>query len=115
MTHPSEFETNKAAGETMNDEIKKLTQHDMSDDCPVCRTQDVVAMALMPAAAAWEMANELPRFSLALQGAAGLLGAMLEEGIDRAEIDAAISDLLDDIEAAIAEDRVMGGPPQGSA
>ena len=99
----------------MNDEIKKLTQHDMSDDCLVCRTQDIVAMALMPAAAAWEMANELPRFSLALQGAAGLLGAMLEEGVDRADIDAAISDLLDDIEAAIAEDRVMGGPPQGSA
>jgi len=115
VTHPSEFETNKAAGDIMDDAIKKLTQHDMSDDCPVCRTQDVVAMALMPAAAAWEMASELPRFSLALQGAAGLLGAMLEEGIDRTTIDSAISDLLDDIEAAIAEDQVMGGPPQGSA
>jgi hypothetical protein len=115
VTHPSEFKTNKAAGDKMDDDIKKLTQHDMSDDCPVCRTQDVVAMALMPAAAAWEMANELPRFSLALQGAAGLLGAMLEEGVDRTEIDSAISDLLDEIEAAIAEDRVMGGPPQGSA
>ena len=99
----------------MDNKIKKLIQHDMSDDCPVCRTQDVVAMALMPATAAWEMANELPRFSLALQGAAGLLGAMLEEGIDRGDIEIAIGDLLDDIETAIAEDQVMGGPPQGSA
>ena len=99
----------------MDDQIKKLIQHDMSDDCPVCRAQDVVAMALMPATAAWEMANELPRFSLALQGAAGLLGAMLEEGIKRGDIEKAIGDLLDDIEAEIAEDQVMGGPPQGSA
>jgi len=99
----------------MDDQIKKLIQHDMSDDCPVCRAQDVVAMALMPATAAWEMANELPRFSLALQGAAGLLGAMLEEGIGRGDIEKAIGDLLDDIEAEIAEDQVMGGPPQGSA
>lgn len=99
----------------MNDEIKRLTQHDMSDECPVCRSQDVVAMALMPAAAAWEMANELPRFSLALQGAAGLLGAMLEEGVSREDIDSAICDLLDDIESNITEDKVMGGPPQGSA
>ena len=99
----------------MDDQIKKLIQHDMSDDCPVCRAQDVVAMALMPATAAWEMANELPRFSLALQGAAGLLGAMLEEGISRGDIEKAIGGLLDDIEAEIAEDQVMGGPPQGSA
>ena len=99
----------------MDDQIKKLIQHDMSDDCPVCRAQDVVAMALMPATAAWEMANELPRFSLALQGAAGLLGAMLEEGVDRGDIEKAIGDLLDDIEAEIKEDQVMGGPPQGSA
>ena len=99
----------------MDDQIKKLSQHDMSDDCPVCRAQDVVAMALMPATAAWEMANELPRFSLALQGAAGLLGAMLEEGIGRGDIEKAIGGLLDDIEAEIAEDQVMGGPPQGSA
>ena len=99
----------------MDDQIKKLIQHDMSDDCPVCRAQDVVAMALMPATAAWEMANELPRFSLALQGAAGLLGAMLEEGIGRGDIEKEIGGLLDDIEAEIAEDQVMGGPPQGSA
>ena len=99
----------------MDDQIKKLIQHDMSDDCPVCRAQDVVAMALMPATAAWEMANELPRFSLALQGAAGLLGAMLEEGVDRGDIEKSIGGLLDDIEAEIAEDQVMGGPPQGSA
>jgi len=99
----------------MDDQIKKLSQHDMSDDCPVCRAQDVVAMALMPATAAWEMANELPRFSLALQGAASLLGAMLEDGIDRGDIEKAIGDLLDDIEAEIKEDQVMGGPPQGSA
>jgi len=52
---------------------------------------------------------------LALQGAASLLGAMLEDGIDRGDIEKAIGDLLDDIEAEIKEDQVMGGPPQGSA
>ena len=61
--------------------LKELIDHDLSDDCPVCRAHDVVEMVLVPAAAAWELKNELPRFSIALHGAAGLLGAMLEEAV----------------------------------
>ena len=72
-------------------------------------------MALIPAAAAWELANELPRFSVALHGAASLLGVMMEEGVPRRELEATLSELLDEIEAGIDEDAVMGGPPQGSA
>ena len=59
--------------------------------------------------------NELPRFSIALHGAAELLGAMLLEGVERSDIDSALTRLLDDIEARIAEDQVMGGPTEGSA
>ena len=99
----------------MTIDVQALAQHDLSDDCPVCRAQDVVTMALVPAAAAWELANELPRFSVALHGAAHLLGVMLEEGVPRADIEAILSELLDDIEAGISEDAMMGGPPQGSA
>ena len=40
---------------------------------------------------------------------------MLLEGVERSDIDAALAQLLDDIEARIAEDQVMGGPPKGSA
>ena len=57
---------------------------------------------LLPAAAAWELNNELPRFSIALHGAAELLGAMLLEGVERSDIDAALERLLDDIEVRIA-------------
>jgi hypothetical protein len=95
--------------------LHKLTQHDQSEDCPVCHTQQMVRGALIPAAAAWERSEELPRFSVALHGAAELLGVMLEEGVAREEIDAALTKLLDDIERGISEDEVMGGPPQGSA
>ena len=95
--------------------LKELIDHDLSDDCPVCRAHDVVEMVLVPAAAAWELKNELPRFSIALHGAAGLLGAMLEEGVPRHEIEAALGELLDDIERRIAEDNALGGPPQGNA
>ncbi len=55
------------------------------------------------------------RFSIALHGAAELLGAMLSEGVERSDIAAALERLLDDIEARIAEDQVMGGPPKGIA
>jgi hypothetical protein len=99
----------------MKIDLDELSNHDMSDDCSVCRAQDVVSMALIPAAAAWELANELPRFSVALHGAASLLGVMMEEGVPRRELEAALADLLDEIEASIKEDAVMGGPPQGSA
>ncbi len=95
--------------------LKELVDHDLSDDCPVCRAHDVVEMVLVPAAAAWELKNELPRFSIALHGAAGLLGAMLEEGVPRHEIEPALSEILDHIERQIAEDKTLGGPPQGNA
>ncbi len=99
----------------MTIDLDQLVDHDMSDDCPVCKAQQIVEGALLPAAAAWELHHELPRSSLALHGAAGLLGAMLEEGISRQEIEAALSRLLDDIEQQVAEDQAMGGPPAGTA
>jgi len=95
--------------------LKELIDHDLSDDCPVCRAHDVVEMVLVPAAAAWELKDELPRFSIALHGAAGLLGAMLEEGVPRHEIESVLGELLDDIERQIAEEQALGGPPQGNA
>ncbi len=99
----------------MSIDLNSLVEHDLSDDCPVCRTQDIVHMALLPAAAAWELNNQLPRFALALHGAAGLLAVMLEGGVPRAEIETAMTALLDDIEKQIDEDSTMGGPPQGTA
>lgn len=95
--------------------IDKLLQHDESDDCPICRAQDLVMMALIPAAAAWEQRSELPRHAVALHGAAGLLGAMIEEGVPRAEIEDALAQLLDEIEEEITHERMLGGPPQGTA
>ena len=99
----------------MKIDLEALTEHDMGDDCPVCRAQDIVDAVLLPAAAAWEQRNGLPRLSLALHGAAGLLGALLEEGLPRDEIERTLSDLLDEIEQQILEDMTMGGPPQGTA
>ncbi len=95
--------------------LDELSEHDASENCPVCRAQQVVEGALVPATASWESHHELPRFALALHGAAGLLGVMLEDGIARDEIEAALSRALDDIEQQITEDRAMGGPPIGSA
>ena len=95
--------------------LTELTEHDLNDECPICRAQEVVHFALLPAAAAWETRSELPRFSIALHGAAELLGVMLQEGVDRHEVDAALSHLLDDIEQRISEDQFMGGPPKGNA
>ena len=99
----------------MSVDLKELTDHDLSEDCPICRAQDTVHAALLPAAAAWEIHNDLPRFSVALHGAAALLGAMLEEGVPRDDIESALGQLLDEIELRLAEDKAMGGPPQGSA
>ena len=95
--------------------LTELTEHDLSDDCPICKAQDVVHYALLPASSSWETRSELPRFSVALHGAAELLGVMLQEGVERQEVDAAVSRLLDDIEQRISEDQVMGGPPRGNA
>ena len=97
----------------MRVDLERLIQHDMSDECPVCRAQDIVSIALVPAAASWEANNELPHFSIALHGAAELLGAMLQEGVPRDAIESAVGELLDDIELRIAEDKV--GTPQGTA
>ena len=99
----------------MSVDLKELTDHDHSDECPVCRAQNIVRSALLPAASAWEATDELPRFSVALQGAAELLGVMLEEGISREDIESALGQLLDDIEFRTAEDKALGGPPMGSA
>ncbi len=99
----------------MTIDLTLLADHDLSDDCPVCRAQDIVRTALLPAAAAWEASDELPRLFVALHGAAELLGVILEEGVGRTDVEAALGRLLDDIEQRIAEDRVMGGPPRGSA
>jgi hypothetical protein len=96
-------------------DFNQIIEHSGDDDCSACRAQDIAAAFLMPAVSAWEISHNLPRFSLAIHGASGLLGAMLEEGIERAEIEAALSQLLDDIERQIEEDKVLGGPPQGSA
>ena len=95
--------------------LAALVDHTGDDDCMACRAQDVAASFLVPATLAWEAAQNLPRFSLAIHGAAGLLGVMLEEGIDRHEIESALMQALDEVEQQIAEDRAMGGPPQGSA
>ncbi len=94
--------------------LDDLVEHDPDNDCPVCRAQDLVHIALLPAAAAWEINNDLPRYSVALNGAAELLGVLLEEGFKREDIEAALGRLLDDIELRIAEDD-LGGPAQGTA
>ncbi len=99
----------------MHVDFDQLLNHDLSDECPVCQAQQLVGAVLVPAAAAWETTNELPRFSVALHGAAELLGAIMAEGVHRDELETALGLLLDDIEQRVAEDKMMGGPPQGSA
>ena len=95
--------------------LATLVDHAGDDDCSTCRAQEIAASILVPAVAAWEATQSLPRFSLALQGAAGLLGMMIEDGFDRHEVEEAFSRALDDIEQQIAEDKALGGPPQGTA
>ncbi len=99
----------------MDVDLKTIVEHDLNDDCPVCRTQDIVEMALIPAASAWELANGLPRYAIAFHGAAGLLGAVMNEGVSREDVETVLAQLLDEIEAQITEDQMMGGPPQGTA
>ncbi len=99
----------------MAHDLEEIINHDSTEDCVACRAQDVVAQSLLPAAAAWESAGELPRFAVALHGAAGLLGTMLDAGIARTDIDQALARLLDDLEWQMTEDKAMGGPPLGSA
>jgi len=99
----------------MSFDFKAIVTHDNTEDCVACRARDLVAQALLPAAAAWESSGGLPRFAVALHGAAGLLGTMIGEGVPRSEIEDALSGLLDEIEQQIAEDQTMGGPPKGTA
>jgi hypothetical protein len=95
--------------------LHDLIQHDTTDECPVCRAQEFAQAIVLPACASWEMTNGFERFTLALNSAAYMLGAMLEEGVPRAEVETTLGELLDDIEMQIAEDEQMGGPPQGTA
>jgi hypothetical protein len=95
-------------------DFEELVNHDLSDDCPVCRAQELTEAALVPATAAWEMRNDLPQYSLALHGAAGLLGAMIQGGISRKDVMAALETALDEIEQNIAEEDALGGPAQGN-
>lgn len=99
----------------MHFDFNQIVDHSGDDDCSACRAQDIVTAFLMPAVSAWESSHNLPRFSLALHGASGLLGAMMDEGLERSEIETALSHLLDEIERQIEEDKILGGPPQGSA
>jgi len=99
----------------MKNDLEKLITHEYSDDCMVCRAQDVVAFSLVPAAAAWETANELPQYSVALNGAAQLLAAIIADGLPRNDVEEALKTLLDDLEAQIKEEGVFGGPTQGNA
>ena len=99
----------------MKNDLEKLITHEYSDDCMVCRAQDVVAFSLVPAAAAWETANELPQYSVALNGAAQLLAAMIADGLSRNDVEEALKTLLDDLEVQIKEEGVFGGPTEGNA
>lgn len=96
-------------------DFDEIINHTSADDCTACRAQELAIVALLPAVAAWEVNSELPRFSISMHGAASLLGTMLEDGISRDDIETALSHLLDDIEAQIAEHRMLGGPTQGNA
>jgi hypothetical protein len=40
---------------------------------------------------------------------------MMDDGVPREAIDDALRQLLDEIEQGLAEDKAMGGPPQGTA
>ena len=95
--------------------LEEIVVHDNSEECVACRARDFVSQIVVPAAEAWETSTDLPRFSIALHGAAGLLGGMIGDGVSRDNIERALSRLLDEIEEQLTENRAMGGPPQGTA
>ncbi|MEK9684475.1 MAG: hypothetical protein VW226_08000 [Rhodospirillaceae bacterium] len=99
----------------MNSDLEKLLTHEYSDDCTTCKAQDVAALSLVPAVAAWETAYELPQYSIALNGAAQLLGAIIADGVARSDVEDALRQLLDEVEEQIREEGLLGGPPQGTA
>lgn len=96
-------------------DLTDLTTHDSTDHCPVCHAEEIVGQILVPAVSAWEQSSGLPQFALALHGAVGLLGTLIAEGVSRDDLERTVSALLDEIERRIAEDKAMGGPPQGTA
>jgi hypothetical protein len=98
----------------MQTRLEEIVTHDNTEECVACRSRDFVAEVLVPAVAAWEASADLPRLALSLHGAAGLLGTLIAAGVPRDEIEEALSGLLDDVEAQIAED-ALGGPAQGTA
>ena len=99
----------------MNPTFEKIITHDESDDCPVCRAQDIINFSLVPAVAAWEEAHQMPRHSLAVHGAASLMAFMIQNGVARDDIEKAVAYILDDYELQMAEDGLLGGPHQGTA
>jgi hypothetical protein len=99
----------------MNPTFEKIITHDDSDDCPVCRAQDIVAFSLVPAVAAWEEAHQMPRHSVAVHGAASLMAFMIQNGVARKDIEEAVAHILDEYEMQIAEEGLLGGPHQGTA
>jgi hypothetical protein len=109
------YDVGSSGATSMAIDLDELVTHDATERCIVCHAQDISSQTVLPAVMAWEDAAGLPRFSVALHAAAGLLGAMLARGVPRIDVDKTLSDLLDDIERQIAEDEAMGGPPQGTA
>ena len=99
----------------MNPTFEKIITHDESDDCPVCRAQEIVNFSLVPAVAAWEEAHQMPRHSIAVHGAASLMALMIQNGVAREDIEKAVAHILDDYEMQMAEEGLLGGPHQGTA
>jgi hypothetical protein len=95
--------------------LDQILTHDNTEECVACRSRDFTAEIIVPAVAAWEASENLPRLSLAIHGAAGLLGVMLADGVSRDQIDEALSRLLDEIEAEVAEEGALSGPALGNA
>jgi hypothetical protein len=99
----------------MNPTFEKIITHNASDECRVCRAQDIVSFSLVPAVAAWEQAFQMPRHSLAVHGATSLMAFMIQNGVARNDIEEAVAHVLDDYEMQIAEEGLLGSPHQGTA
>ncbi len=99
----------------MSTTFDKIITHDESDDCPVCRAQDIVNYSLVPAVAAWEEAYQMPSHSLAVHGAASLMAFMIQNGVAREDIEKAVAQILDDYEMQMAGEGLLSGPHQGTA
>ena len=97
-------------------DIDELVAHVEDKDCDVCIARSLATSVVAPAVAMWEVSHRLPRCSLALHGAVGLLATMLDEGYSREEIDAVVADMLDEIEAERQGwNMLLDSMPEGSA